>query len=87
MNNAQNNNTMSKLTIKSPEECISLLLTSSTNEEVTSIIQGTKFWKQENGETFSWANHVGNSQWYYPLACEWEERRDSAIRIAQQYVK
>jgi hypothetical protein len=78
---------MSKLTVKSPQECIDLLLTSSTNKEVTSIIEGTTRYKQENGEPFGWANHIGNALWYWPLPCEWEERRDSAIRIAKQYVK
>jgi len=101
MNNAQNKNKMltengqvvenqkvtCDLIVKSPEECITLLLTATTNEEVTSVIDGTKRIKQENGQPFAWANHVGNATWYYPLNDEWKERRDSAIRIAKQYTK
>ena len=78
---------MSNLTAKSPEECISLLITANGNDEVNAILKGCLKHKQENGESFSWATHVGNSQWYFPLQCEWVERRESAIRIAQQYTK
>ncbi len=78
---------MSKLNAKSPEECISLLKTAYGNNEVNAILKGCMKHKQENGEPFSWANHVGNAQWYWPLPCEWGERRESAIRIAQQYTK
>lgn len=78
---------MSNLTVKSPEECISLLITANGNDEVNAILKGCLKHKQENGESFSWATHVGNAQWYFPLQCEWGERRESAIRIAQQYTK